>query len=168
MKNIVLIGFMGVGKGTIARELSRQSSLVAVDTDDLIESLENKKVREIFEESGEKHFRELEKKIALWLEKSVKDTIVSTGGGFYKQKNIKKIGKVVYLRSSFDAILKRIFEHPNAQKKIAKRPLLQDLKKAKKLYKERVKEYKKVCDLTIDVENKTPKAIAKEILEKLG
>ncbi len=167
MKNIVLIGFMGVGKGTIARELSRQSSLVAVDTDDLIESLENKKVREIFEESGEKYFRELEKKIALWLEKSVKDTIVSTGGGFYKQKNIKKIGKIVYLKSSFDAILKRICDHPNAQKKIAKRPLLKDLKKAKKLYKERVDEYKNIADIIIDVENRSSIEIAKEIVSKI-
>ncbi len=163
MDNIILIGFMGVGKGTIAREVSKQSAFFAIDTDDLIESLENRKIRDIFEKDGEEYFRELEKRVALWLENSVKNSVISTGGGFYKQENIKNIGKVIYLKSSFEAILKRIHEHPNAKKKIAKRPLLQDLKKAKKLYKERVKEYKKVCDITINVENKTPNQIAKEI-----
>ena len=41
--NIILIGFMGVGKGTIARALIKESSMFAIDTDDLIESMENTK-----------------------------------------------------------------------------------------------------------------------------
>ena len=164
MNNIILIGFMGVGKGTIARALSEKSGLFAVDTDDLIESLENKKIKDIFADSGEDYFRELEKKCALWLQNSVTNSIISTGGGFYKQKNIKKIGKIIYLKSSFEGILKRLEEHPNAKKKLAKRPLLQDLKKAKELYTQRVKEYEKLADVTINVENKDIKNIVKEIL----
>ena len=45
MKNIILIGFMGVGKGSVAREVVKESTLIAVDTDDLIESMENKKIK---------------------------------------------------------------------------------------------------------------------------
>lgn len=167
MQNIVLIGFMGVGKGTIARELSKESKMFAVDTDDLIESLVNKKIKAIFEDEGEGYFRELEKRCALWLQKSVKGTIISTGGGFYRQKNIKKIGKVIYLESSFEAILNRLKSHPNAKKKLAKRPLLQDIKKAKELYKTRVKEYEKIADITVNVENKNIKEIVKNILSIL-
>jgi len=37
VKNIILIGFMGVGKGTIAREVIKYSDYMAIDTDDLIE-----------------------------------------------------------------------------------------------------------------------------------
>ncbi len=165
MKNIILIGFMGVGKGTIARALSKKSGMFAVDTDDLIESLENKKIKKIFADSGETYFRELEKKCALWLQKSVNDTIISTGGGFYKQKNIKKIGKIIYLKSSFKAILDRLNNHPNAEKKLAKRPLLQDMDKAKELYNNRIKEYEKIADITINVENKDIKKIVKEIMD---
>ncbi len=163
MNNIVLIGFMGVGKGTIARELSKRSGLFAIDTDDLIESLENKKIKKIFADNGEKYFRELEKKCALWLQKNVKNSIISTGGGFYKQKNIKKIGRIIYLESSFESILKRLNAHPNAQKKLAKRPLLQDLKKAKEIYKIRISEYEKLADITINVENETIKNIIKKL-----
>ena len=108
MKNIILIGFMGVGKGTIAREIVQNSSYMAIDTDDLIESMANKKIKKIFETDGEESFRQLEKDVSLWLEKSVKNTLISTGGGFYKVKNLKKIGIVILLDSPFDKIIKRI------------------------------------------------------------
>ncbi len=165
-KNIVLIGFMGVGKGTIAREIVKQSDIFAIDTDDLIESMENRKIKKIFKEEGEEYFRKLEAKTAKWLEKNVKNTLISTGGGFYKVDNLNKIGKVVYLKSSFKAILDRIKSHPNAQNKLKKRPLLKDLNKAKKLYESRIKDYEKKADIIIDVENKTPENIAKEIIKK--
>lgn len=167
-KNIVLIGFMGVGKGTVARELSKQSGLFALDCDDLIESLENKKIKTIFEDEGEEYFRELEKRTAKWLEDSVKNSIISTGGGFFKVKNLNKIGKVIYLESSFDGILNRIKSSPNAQKKLAKRPLLQDLKKAKTLFNERSPLYKAKADIIVNVQNKSPKEIAKEILKEIA
>ncbi len=167
MKNIVLIGFMGVGKGSIAREIAKRSDYMAVDTDDLIESLENRKIKVIFEEDGEKYFRKLEKRVALWLEKGVKNTLISTGGGFYKVDNLKKVGTIVLLDSPFEKILERIQNHPNAKKKLAKRPLLKDLKKAKELYNVRRPEYLEVADIVVDVSNKSLEKSAKEILKKV-
>ena len=158
---------MGVGKGTVAREIAKNSPYMAVDTDDLIESLENKKIKKIFEQNGEKYFRKLEKEVALWLEKSVKNTLISTGGGFYKVDNLKKIGTIILLDSPFEKILERINNHPNAKKKLAKRPLLQDLKKAKELYDQRRPEYLKVADIVVDVTDKPLEKIVKEILKKV-
>ncbi|BAK70075.1 MULTISPECIES: shikimate kinase [Arcobacteraceae] len=166
-KNIILIGFMGVGKGTVARALVKKTDMFAIDTDDLIESMENRKIKKIFEDEGEPYFRNLEKKTALWLEKNVSNTIISTGGGFYKQENLNKIGKVVYLKSSFQGILDRINEAPNAQNKLKKRPLLQNIEEAIKLYDSRVKEYEKVAKIVVDVEKKDIKDIIKEILGKI-
>ncbi len=165
--NIILIGFMGVGKGTVARALVEKSNMFAIDTDDLIESMENRKIKKIFEVEGEAYFRALEKKTALWLEKNVNNTIISTGGGFYKQENINKIGKVVYLKSSFQGILDRINNSPNAVNKLKKRPLLQNMEEALKLYNSRVKEYEKVAKIVVDVENKDAKDIVKEILGQI-
>ena len=167
MKNIILIGFMGVGKGSVAREVVKHSDFIAIDTDDLIESMENRKIKNIFEQEGEKYFRKLEKHIAKWLEKSVKNTLISTGGGFYKQENLKKIGTIVLLDSPFDAIITRIKEHPNAAKKLKKRPLLADLKAARKLYEERRPEYLKLADIVIDVTNKSAQECSKELLKKV-
>jgi len=167
MKNVILIGYMGVGKGSVAREVIKNSPFMAIDTDDLIESMENRRIKKIFQEDGESYFRKLEKDVALWLEKSVKNTLISTGGGFYKQKNLKKIGIVVFLDSPFDEIIKRIKEHPNAQKKLKKRPLLANLKEAKKLYDERRPEYLKLADIVIDVTNKSASECSKELLKKV-
>lgn len=167
MQNIVLIGFMGVGKGSVAREVIKQSEYIAIDTDDIIESMENRKVKKIFEEEGEPYFRDLERKVALWLSKSVKNTLISTGGGFYKVPNLKDVGKVVLLHAEFDTIYKRITDHPKAKQKIKKRPLLKDKKKAKELYKEREPQYMEVADVVVDVTGKTVEMIAKEILEKV-
>ena len=165
--NIILIGFMGVGKGTVARALVKKSNMFAIDTDDLIESMENRKIKKIFEIEGEPYFRALEKKTALWLGKSVNNTIISTGGGFYKQENINKIGKVVYLKSSFQGILDRINEAPNAENKLKKRPLLQNMEEAIKLYNSRAKDYEKAAKIVVDVEKKDLKDIVKEILGQI-
>jgi len=165
--NIILIGFMGVGKGSVAREIVKNSSYIAIDTDDLIESIANKKVKKIFEEDGEAYFRSLEKDISLWLEKSVKNTLISTGGGFYKVKNLKKIGTIVLLDSPFEKIIKRITDHPNAKAKLKKRPLLANMKAAKELYKERRPEYMKLADIVVDVTDKSALECTKEILKKV-
>ncbi|MEA3352239.1 MAG: shikimate kinase [Campylobacterota bacterium] len=165
--NIILIGFMGVGKGTVARELVKQTDYFAVDTDDLIESMENRKIKKIFKEDGEPYFRALEKKCALWCEESLNGTIISTGGGFYKQENIKKIGKIVYLQSSFEKIIERLKKAPNSKAKFKKRPLLTHIDEAKALYKERIKAYEELADIIVNVESHDPEAIVKEMLEKL-
>ncbi|MCJ8326166.1 MAG: AAA family ATPase [Campylobacterales bacterium] len=166
--NIILIGFMGVGKGTIARSLYSLTKNFCIDTDDLIESLKKMKIKDIFSKHGEDHFRELEKECSEWLEKSISNSIISTGGGFYKQKNLKNIGKVIYLESSFDEILNRINSSSNSQAKLNKRPLLININEARKLYNSRINEYKSISDISVNVEKKEPIKIAKEILKKLG
>jgi len=165
MSNLVLIGFMGVGKGTVARELIKQTGKFGVDCDDLIESIENRRIKTIFEEDGEEYFRNLEKKTAKWLEDNVTNTIISTGGGFYKVENLNKIGKVIYLESSFEGIITRIKSQPNGDKKLAKRPLLKDMKKATTLFNERAPVYREKADIIVNVENKSLENVVKEILQ---
>jgi len=167
-ENILLIGFMGVGKGTTARAFNKKYGVFIIDTDDLIESKENRRIIKIFKKHGEEHFRKLEQDTANWLECCVKKTLISCGGGFYKVKNLKKIGKVVLLDASFDWIYNRLKTAKNSKEKLAKRPLFKDLKKAKALYKKRVKEYKKVADLIINVENKTQDEVLKKIAKFAG
>ena len=154
-KNIIVIGFMGVGKGTTARAFTKKYGTYIIDTDDLIESKENKEVKKIFEKKGEAYFRAQEQATADWIEACVDKTFISCGGGFYKVNNLKKLGTVVLLDASFEWIHNRLKTAKNSESKLAKRPLFSDEKKAKKLYKEREKAYKKLADVVVDVENMT-------------
>ena len=78
---------MGVGKGTTARAFSKKYNVYNIDTDDLIESKENKEVKNIFAKYGEEYFRTQEQATADWIESCVKGTVISCGGGFYKVDN---------------------------------------------------------------------------------
>ena len=167
-KNIILIGFMGVGKGTTARAFAKKYGIYNIDTDDLIESKENKEVKQIFAKKGEKYFRKLEQETADWIEKGVTGTLISCGGGFYQVDNLGKLGTVVLLDASFDWIHSRLKNAKNSAEKLAKRPLFQAPKKAKKLYKEREEAYKKVADVVVNVEGKSRDEVCKEIAEKCG
>jgi shikimate kinase len=166
--NIVLIGFMGVGKGSLARALVKTTGMYSVDTDDLIESLENRKIKDIFKTEGEEYFRQLEKRTAEWLESSVSNCIISTGGGFHAVDNLNRIGTVVYLESDFDAIIGKITGHRNSEKKIKKRPLLKDLDKARELFNARVPIYRGKADITVNVTDRPTGALADELLAKLA
>jgi len=144
---------MGVGKGTTARAFSKKYNIYNIDTDDLIESKEKKKVKKIFAKKGEVYFRAQEQATADWIEKCVNSTFISCGGGFYKVNNLKKLGTVVLLDASFEWIHNRLKTAKNSERKLAKRPLFSQEKEAKKLYNEREKAYKKLADVVIDVEN---------------
>lgn len=157
---------MGVGKGSVAREIVRQSDMVAIDTDDIIESMENRKIKKIFAQEGEPYFRALEQKLAKWLRKNVDNTLISTGGGFYKVPKLHEVGTVVLLDAPFKRIYQRIIDHPNAQKKLKKRPLFQDVSKAETLYDEREPLYRDIADIVVDVSDKDYATIAQEILAK--
>jgi len=167
-KNMILIGFMGVGKGTTARAFAKKYGIYNIDTDDLIESKENREVKKIFEKKGEAYFRACEQQTADWLEQCVKGTVVSCGGGFYKVKNLKKLGTVVLLDASFEWIHNRLKTAKNSQSKLAKRPLFSDEKKAKALYAEREKAYRKVADVIVDVEKLSLDEQLKYIAKKCG
>ena len=146
---------MGVGKGTTARAFTKKYGTYIIDTDDLIESKENKEVKKIFAKKGEAYFREQEQATADWIEECIQGTFISCGGGFYKVNNLKKLGTVVLLDASFEWIHNRLKTAKNSESKLAKRPLFSQEKEARKLYKEREKAYRKLADVVVDVEGLT-------------
>ena len=111
--NIVLTGFMGTGKSTVGRLLSRELGLRFMDLDELIEREASLEVKDIFEVHGEARFRELESAVIerLYTGAYGNGIIISTGGGaILNERNralLKSFGKVVCLRASVDEILKR-------------------------------------------------------------
>jgi shikimate kinase len=167
--NIVLIGFMGVGKGNISRMLSKKLDRLVLDTDDVIVSMEKRTIKAIFKKEGEGYFRDLENKVCRWMAAGIDQTIIATGGGFpVYVDDIKALGKVIYLKNSFHGIMARIDGSANPKKKLKKRPLFKDPKKAKALLESRLEKYAAVADVTIDVEGKLPDAVLAEIVAALA
>ena len=161
-KNLVLIGMMGSGKSTIGKEISKKSSLKFKDTDQLIESHEKMKIREIFDQKGEDFFRSLEEKIVLKNLK-ISGQVVALGGGSFINKNIRsevlKNSVSFWLNWKNDVILKRI----KSSKKRPKLDFLND-KDILKLINLRAKIYFK-ADCKINCDNLNKFQIANKILK---
>ena len=60
MGNIILVGYMGCGKSTVGKNLAKITGYDFIDTDEIIEKNQGKTISEIFAESGEEAFRQME------------------------------------------------------------------------------------------------------------
>ncbi len=89
-RSIVFIGFMGVGKTTIGKLVAKKLYRDFIDVDEEIQKEYNMPVSQIFEEIGEKAFREREKSLIISL-CNQKLKILSLGGGAFLQEEIKEV-----------------------------------------------------------------------------
>ena len=106
---IYLIGFMGVGKSTIAKQLAKQLKISFLDTDQKIEDQEKKSISNIFKINGEIYFRKLETKLLYQLNNK---QVIACGGGLPLFNNnmeyIKKTGVSIYLKASSNFLFSRL------------------------------------------------------------
>lgn len=114
MKSIYLCGFMGCGKSHIGRRLSKRLNMPLVDLDEYIVKKEKRSIPEIFNQSGEPYFRQLEADCLKELEEGY---IVATGGGTLINENTAKYanehGITVFLDAIFPVCYGRIKNDPN-------------------------------------------------------
>ncbi|AHF97418.1 shikimate kinase [Desulfurella acetivorans A63] len=107
--NLILIGFMGSGKTTVGKVLSRELNWKFADTDEIIEKKIKMPIKKIFSLYGEYFFRKLERNILLNI--NIKEPfILSTGGGMPCFKDnidiMKKKGIVIYLKAPKSRLFK--------------------------------------------------------------
>ncbi len=159
-KPVFLCGFMGCGKSTVGRELSKLLGCDFIDLDSYIEEDSKMTISDIFKEFGEEHFRMLESSA---LEAMCdKQAVIATGGGaLISEKNADaalRSGKVVYIELAFEKCYDRIKDSPN--RPIVKRSTKEELEE---LFNRRTQSYKSHCSFTVNGDN-TPREIAKEII----
>ena len=111
MKRIFLMGYMGAGKTTVGKKLSKQLNLSFIDLDYYIEGRYHKEIRQLFAERGEEAFRDIERRM-LHEVASFEDVLVSTGGGtpcfFDNMEFMNDTGTTVYLKVSVDELANRL------------------------------------------------------------
>ncbi len=158
---IILIGFMGSGKTTLAKQLGPMLNMPVLEMDRLVlEKTGKPNMQTLFADSGELLLRETEIAIAKQYA-GVSDTIVSTGGGVVLNKIVLdylkgKHGITFFLNAPFHLLAKRVTEYTN-------RPLFQNIVEAESLYHFRQPLYLKYADHVLDVENKSIEEVAHEI-----
>ncbi|MGI5988791.1 MAG: shikimate kinase [Lachnospiraceae bacterium] len=168
MRNIVLLGFMGAGKTTVAQELRRLAGLNLIDTDDEIVKKDGREIRDIFREDGETAFRDMETELLRQLsEMNISDTVISVGGGLpmreENRKLMKDAGCCFYLKAPADVLAGRL------QNDLT-RPVLEgksgeDLKNhILGLMKKREEKYLDAADEVIDTQGLSVRQTAEKIL----
>lgn len=123
MKKIILLGYMGCGKSTIANRLSKITDIPFVDLDKSIEERTNLSINEIFEQHGEIHFRKLEREVFIDLLNAPDNLIIGLGGGTPCYANNHELLKgenivSIYLKASVDTLFERLVSNKS------KRPLI--------------------------------------------
>ena len=153
----ILVGYRGSGKTSVGRKLADRLWQSFVDTDEMIVKAAGKSIKEIFEQYGEAHFRDLEAD-AVKQACTLQDHIISLGGGaVLRDENralIKASGfKVVYLRCEPAVLHQRIQSDPQT---LAARPNLTTLggvEEIRKLLADREPFYRQVMTSELDVTN---------------
>lgn len=110
-KNIILTGFMGVGKTSVGTRLAKDLGYAFVDTDTLIESDQRMTITDIFAKFGEPHFREVETRIIQEVMRGERQVVSTGGGAVIRDVNrdaMKKAGLVVCLTARPETIYERI------------------------------------------------------------
>lgn len=109
--NLALIGFMGAGKSSVARELTRLTGRKLVDTDRIIVERAGRPIAEIFDREGEPRFRALENEAIASLA-AARGMIIATGGGIVERPEnaeaLRALGCVVWLTASDDVLFERV------------------------------------------------------------
>lgn len=164
MKNIIFIGMPAVGKSTVGVVVAKRLGYEFIDTDLLIQKQEGRLLKDIIRESGIDRFLEIENQVNC--EVAAEKAVISPGGSVIyceaAMKHFKELGKVVYLRASYETIKKRI---PNPEKRGV---VLKENQSLEDLYNERVALFEKYADYIVDEEGLDMGETIEQVLALFG
>ncbi|MDZ7612964.1 MAG: shikimate kinase [Flavobacteriaceae bacterium] len=163
---IVLLGYMGSGKSTVAKSLADKIPSGAIDLDDFISAKEKMSIPELFSQKGEIYFRKIESQYLKELLLEKEDLVIALGGGTpCYGNNIQEIligSTSVYLKASIETLAERL------EKERPGRPLIANLPEngleefiAKHLFER--KNYYEQANHIVSIDGKTIEKIVEEI-----
>lgn len=164
MSHVLLIGYMGAGKSTVAKLVAAKLGMPSIDLDAAIELAAGRTIAQLFAEEGEAAFRQLESEALMSLADEMSAVVACGGGVVTRAENratLKALGLVVYLRVTAEEMLARVGEDPS-------RPLLAGgggVLAATTLLEARESLYSAVADIVVDTVRKSPETVADEVVE---
>lgn len=165
---VVLVGFMGAGKSSVGLALSRKLGWPFEDLDERIQTREKRSIEQIFRQSGELVFRQLEhaalRSAVEELDTSAK--ILALGGGAFAQANNAALLEGPGFSTIFlDAPVEELFRRCREQQ--VDRPLRGELEEFRRLYEARQPFYLKAA-WRINTADKDVETVAAEAIDALG
>jgi shikimate kinase len=167
---VILIGYRGTGKSTVAPALAAKLGWGWIDADDEIERLAGKSIAAMFADDGETAFRDLESQVVTALCGRSNFVVALGGGAVLREANraaIRLAGPVIWLRAGVDALVHRLAADATTA---SRRPQLTGAggrAEIEALLAARTPHYQECATVTIDTEGKSPDEIADEIVAKL-
>ncbi len=165
-KPLYLIGFMGSGKSTVSRHMSRALGIPKIEMDDLLAERAGKPITQIFAEDGEEVFRRMETELLREIGAG-EPALVSCGGGVVlRQENVeimKATGTILMLSATPETIYGRV-------RHSTKRPILNGnmtVEFIAELMAKRDPAYRAAADVTVCIDGKTSDVVAKELVERI-
>lgn len=162
--HIVLVGMMGVGKSTVGRVLAAQLDRPLYDSDEMIEELTGRSVREIWVTDGEPAFRELETDTLVAALDASEPSVIAAAGGIVlspvnRQALVDASAHVVWLLADEELLLERV-------RNGAHRPALDDDPEGtiKRMFVEREALYQEVADAVVSVDRRSVNDVVKAVL----
>lgn len=163
--NLYLVGMMGAGKTTVGRLLAEELGYRFFDTDAVVEQVKGQTVSEIFAESGQAEFRQLETRVLAELS-AYTNLAIATGGGIVLEQfnwSYLRHGIVLWLDVPVEHLYTRL-------KGNRTRPLLQEadpLQKLQTLLEQRRHLYAQ-ADVRVEVDShETPAVVAARAIEEI-
>ena len=148
MSNIILIGMPSCGKSTVGVLLAKNLGFRFLDTDLLIQEREGRLLHEILAEHGTDAFVQIENEVLSTIK--AEHTVISTGGsavyGKEAMANLKSIGRVIYLKISYETLAARLGDYSHRGVVLPAGYTLKDL------FAERTALYEHYANYTIDEE----------------
>ena len=146
--HIILIGMPACGKSTVGVLAAKTLGYRFVDSDLVIQERTGKKLHRIISEEGREGFLAIEEAVNLTLGNDAAPSVIATGGSaVYSEAamaHFKSVGKVVYLRLSFDTVERRLGNFTHRGVVMPEGYTLRDL------YDERCALYERYADVVID------------------
>lgn len=168
MKNLVIEGFIGSGKGAVGKLLAKTKNMKCVDLDKMVAEKMKMTSAEIYDKFGEAYYRAVETFVLDELSQTAENDVIVLGSGVammpQNRKYLKELGTVIYIKLHESQILKNM-------KKSKHHQWIQSEgwdDHVKSIYKEREPAYRKTADITVDGNNKSAQEIVKSIEEALA
>ena len=163
-KNIVLIGYRGAGKTSIANELSKLIGMPVISTDDEIRKKVGMALETFINKSGWNEFRNVESEVVRQIGNN--GMVIDCGGGVVENndniKSLKQNGTVFWLKAPVSVLTERIKDTRNRPSITGKKSFTDEISE---VLERRMPLYRGAADFEVETSNKKPTESAKIILE---